>query len=148
MRRWLFGILFGLWAAPVFAQCPGELAVYKMPEAKGFSIRFSKQKHPKAWSNIQATLTTPTREFDFEFTASNGYSLNYMVILTKGIKIDQDLPILLLDKNLKALGLPEVGQTAPEYLIASALGPWLYYAGFEHQEYIPSGVWKLTSCHR
>ena len=119
-----------------------------MADAKGFSVSFSKQKNPKAWSNIQATLKTPTRHFDFEFTASNGYSQNYMVILTKRIKIDQELPIMFLDKQLKVLGLPEAGEAAPEFLIASALGPWLYYAGFKKQEFIPSGLWKFAGCQK
>jgi hypothetical protein len=146
MRRLVFSLGCWLMAAPALAQCPADLAIYSMAEADGFSINFSKQKHPKAWSNVQATLVTPTRHFDFEFTASNGYSINYMVILTKGIKIKQDLPIMFLDKDLKDLGLPEAGKAAPQYLIAAELGPWLYYAGFKHQEYIPAGVWRISGC--
>jgi hypothetical protein len=117
-----------------------------MADAEGFSISFSKQKNPKAWSNIQATLNTPTRHFDFEFTSSNGYSQNYMVILTKGIKIKKDLPIMFLDKDIKTQNLPQSGEDTPQYLIASELGAWLYYAGFKSQEYIASGAWKLLGC--
>ncbi len=146
MRRLFLSLVCAVLAGPALAQCPADLATYSMADAEGFSINFSKQKNPKAWSNIQATLNTPTRHFDFEFTASNGYSQNYMVILTKGIKIETELPIMFLDKDLKALNLPQSGEGAPQYLIASELGAWLYYAGFKTREYVPSGVWKLSGC--
>jgi hypothetical protein len=146
MRRLIFTLICGFAATPSFAQCPADLATYSMTGADGFSINFSKQKSPKAWSNIQANLTTPTRHFDFEFTASNGYSQNYMVILSKVIKIKQELPIIFLDKDLNALNLPQAGEAAPQFLIAPELGAWLYYARFKTQEYIPTGVWKLSGC--
>ena len=104
MRRLIVSLMCGLWAAPALAQCPADLATYSMADAERFSINFAKQKQPKTWSNIQATLNTPTRHFDFEFAASNGYSLNYLVILTKGVKIKRDLPIMLSRLKPQSLG--------------------------------------------
>ena len=148
MRNLITIFILSFTISPALAQCPAELAIYKHNESKDFSITFSKQKDPKAWSNLQATMKTPSRHFDFEFTASNGYSINYMVILTKGIKIEQDLPVLFLDHKLKSLDLPQAGNPAPEFIIASELGPWLYYAGFKKQEFIPTGIWKLGGCQK
>ena len=126
--------------------CNAEKASYHHMEDKSFSILFSKQKNPKAWSDIQATLHVPSRKLDFEFTASNGYEVLSMVLLTKDIEQNTVIAIGFLDKNLKSLGLPESGQAAAEYLYAPELGPWLWYAGLEPREYIPPGLWKLEKC--
>ena len=131
--------------APALA-CDAEHATYRHLEDKSFTISFSKQKHPKAWSNIQATLKTPARKLDFEFTASNGYEVLSMVLLTKGIEQSRDISINFLDKNLKSLHLPEAGKPAAEFLVAPELGVWLYYSGLDPQDYIPPGVWKLDTC--
>jgi hypothetical protein len=139
-----FGLLLAC-VAPSFA-CNAEKAVYHHLEEKDFSITFSQQKHPKSWSNILATLHLPSRKLDFEFTASNGYEILSMVLLTKGVKQERDIAISFLDRNLKSLQLPNAGEPAPEYLFTPELGLWLYYSGLEPQEYIPPGMWKLDRC--
>lgn len=131
--------------APALA-CDAEHATYHHLEDKSFTISFTKQKHPKSWSNIQATLKTPSRKLDFEFTASNGYEIQSMVLLTKGIEQDREIAILFLDKNLKPLHLPEAGEPAAAYIVAPELGLWLYYSGLNPQVYIPPGIWKLDRC--
>lgn len=138
------GVFMAL-AAPAVS-CTAEKAVYQHLEDKNFSISFSKQKDPKAWSDILASLQVPNRKLDFEFTASNGYEVISMVLLSKGIDQSQSISIGFLDKNLKSLGLPSSGEAAPEYLYAPELGPWLWYAGLEPREYIPPGLWKLEKC--
>ena len=146
MKRIAFALgTVTVWLSPALA-CDAEHATYQHLENKNFTIAFSKLKHPKAWSNIQATLKTPARKLDFEFTASNGYEVLSMVLLTKGIEQSRDLSINFLDKNLKALHLPEAGKPAPTYLVAPDLGVWLYYAGLNPQDYIPPGIWKLDKC--
>lgn len=126
--------------------CTAEKASYRHMEDQSFSISFSKQANPKAWSDIQASLHMPSRKLDFEFTASNGYEVLSMVLLTKDIEQNTVIAIGFLDKNLKSLRLPESGQAAAEYLYAPELGPWLWYADLEPREYIPPGLWKLDKC--
>lgn len=139
-----FGVVVAL-GGPALS-CNAEKATYRHMEDKNFTISFAKQKQPKAWSDIQATLHTPSRKLDFEFTASNGYEVQSMVLLTKSVKQDHDIAISFFNKSLKSLGLPESGELAPHYLFAAELGLWLYYAGLDPQDYIPPGMWKLEKC--
>jgi hypothetical protein len=128
------------------AGCLAENAVYRNLEDEQFSISFSEQKNPKAWSNILATLKTPHRNFDFEFTSSNGYAMQYMVLLSKNVKQDKDIEVDFLDKDLKDILLPQVGDAAPELIFAPQLGLWMWYANLKEQEFIPRGLWKLSDC--
>ncbi len=149
MKQFLLaGLIISTTTGAVFAACPASKANYQSLEDKTFTITFSEQKKPKSWSNVQATLHTPKRTLDFEFTASNGYEVQSMVLLTTGLKQDRDIDIKFLGKNLKLLSLPQSGDAAPAYLFAPNLGLWVWYAGLEPQEFVPPGLWKFVSCRK
>jgi hypothetical protein len=141
-------LIFAIWASSsVFAlACNSEMAHYQNSEDKAFKISFSKQKDPKSWSGVLLTMNTPHRKLEFEFTASNGYEVQSLVLLTKGIEQNGDLAVHFFDKNLKSMGLPQVGEPAPAYLFSPQLGLWFWYSGLSPQEYIPPAMWKLMPC--
>ena len=103
------------------AACTAERATYKLIETASFSLVFSKQKNPKAWSNIEATLKTPHRQLHFEFSAANGYPMNYLELLDKAPKQDKSLDIAFFDHALKTQGLPQTGEPAPRRRIVNAI---------------------------
>ena len=144
----LVGVIVCSSTFSAFAACPASKANYQSLEDKTFTITFSEQKKPKSWSNVQATLHTPKRKLDFEFTASNGYEVQSMVLLTTGLKQDHDIDIKFLDKNLKLLSLPQSSDAAPAYIFAPNLGLWVWYSGLEPQEFVPAGIWKFDSCRK
>jgi hypothetical protein len=147
--RIIFGaLLLSLSALSSFAACTSEFAEYRSLEDKNFMLSFAKQKNPKAWSNIQVTLKTPKQKLDFEFTASNGYSIQYLVLLNDGIEDSEDNIVDFFDKKLKIQLLPQVGHAAPEYVFAPKLGLWLNYTDAKHQEYLPRGIFKFDHCRK
>jgi hypothetical protein len=147
--RIIFGaLLLSLSALPSFAACNSEFAEYRSLEDKSFILSFTKQKNPKAWSNIQATLKTPKQKLDFEFTASNGYSMQYLVLLNEGIKDPEDNIVEFLNRKFRVQLLPQAGDAAPEYIFAPKLGLWLNYAEAKHQEYLPRGLFKFDHCRK
>jgi hypothetical protein len=148
IRSILSSILLLSLAASARAACKAEHAIYKHMEDANFSIIFSLQPQPKSWSNILATLQTPSRKLDFEFTESNGYGMQYLVLVSKGAEQNIDINVNLFDNDLKAQLLPQAGEQAPEFIIAPVLGQWLYYSKLEPQEFIPQGIWKFSSCNK
>jgi hypothetical protein len=146
MRHLIAALCFVFASQSSQAACMAEKAVYTNLEDQEFTLSFSKQENPKSWSNIQTTLKTPLHKYDFEFTASNGYSMQYMVLLTKGVKQDEDIVVDFFDANIKSLLLPNAGEAAPEYVFSSKLGLWLNYANAKDQEYLPRGMFKLSQC--
>ncbi len=146
MKKFVFAVCAIISTAGWAQACDASKAVYENTEDKAFTISFSKQKDPKSWSNILATLKTPHRKLEFEFTASNGYETQSMVLLTAGLKQDREVQIELFNKDLKSLGLPQVGERAAAYLFSRQLGLWLWYSGATPQEYIPPAMWTLKLC--
>ncbi len=148
MRLTLSALLLSLFAHTSFAACNAEYADYRSLEAPEFKLSFAKQKHPRSWSNIQLTLTTPKQKLDFELTASNGYSMQYLVLLTKGAKDSDDNIVDFFDKNLKDTLLPQAGDVAPAYVFAPNLGLWLHYTNTPEREYLPRGLFKFDHCRK
>jgi hypothetical protein len=145
--RLVFAVLsFVIATLPARADCLAEKATYVSLEDKDFTLTFAKQNNPKSWSNIQTTLKTPLRSYDFEFTASNGYSMQYMVLLTKGANQNENIAVDFFDKNLNNLLLPQAGEAAPEFVFSSQLGLWLNYTNKTDAEYLPRGMFKLDEC--
>lgn len=131
----------------IAADCTIEKATYTQPNAEGFSLTFRPATEPNAWSDLEATLTTPTREFKFSMTASNGYSFNYLVPTWKGAPEDTDFHLFLYGKDFATLELPNKGKPAPVAILAPDLGPLLYYSeAMKVQEYIPPEMWRITKC--
>jgi hypothetical protein len=149
LMRLIFAILLLSFSAQTsIAGCAAENAEYRSLEDRDFTILFAKQHHPHAWSTIQATLKTPKQKFDFEFTASNGYGMQYLALLNNDIKDQEDNVVDFYDKNLKELPLPQLGEEAPEFMSAPKLGLWLNYLDGRHQEYLPRGLFKFDHCRK
>lgn len=146
MKRFVFAVCAMMSSTGWAHACEASKAVYENTKDKAFTISFSKQKNPKSWSDILATLKTPHRKLEFEFTASNGYEVQFMVLLTKGLKQDREVEIEFFSKDLKSLQLPQAGETAAEYIFSRQLGLWLWYSGASPREYIPPAMWKLKAC--
>lgn len=142
--------LLAILSAPAFAaDCSIDKAVYtvKNPDAEGFSLTFRPAVEPNAWSDLQATLTTPSREYKFSLTASNGYSYNYLVPAWKDAPEDADFHLFLFDKDLAVLDLPAKGKPAAHAILTPELGSWLYYgAEGETRDFLPVGMWTLAKC--
>lgn len=130
------------------AVCNIEKATYIQPNAADFTLTFRPAKEPNSWSDLEATVKTPTREFKFSMTSSNGYSLNYLVPSWKDAPEDSDYKIYLYDKNLKTLELPGKGSVAPEAILMPEIGPMIYYSEpAKSQEYVPPEMWRLGKCN-
>jgi hypothetical protein len=129
------------------AACPADLAVYSHMERGDVSASLSKMQSPKSWSDIQFSINTPSKSYDYEFTASNGYSMQYLVPLPEVAEDDESegLSVTFFDEKLKVLELPQSGQPAPAYIFAPKVGAVIYY-GSETQEFVPIGMWKLSGC--
>lgn len=132
------------------AECAIDQVTYIQPEAAGYTLTFRPAAEPNAWSNLEATLKTPTREFKFSMTASNGYSFNYLVPSWKGAPEDTDYHLFLFDKDFKTLELPNKDVTAPAAILTPELGVWLYYGDINTsnaaQEYLPTDMWRSGGC--
>ena len=132
------------------AGCTIEQVTYTQTEAEGFTLTFRPAKEPNAWSNLEATLKTPTREFKFSMTASNGYSFNYLVPSWPGVSDDTSFSVHLYDKDFKTLELPNKGVPAPVAILTPELGTWLYYsentANPDIQEFLPADMWRPGTC--
>ncbi len=140
-------ILVGLISNARAADCSIETATYIQPNAAGFTLTFRPASEPNSWSDLEATVKTPTREFKFSMTASNGYSLNYMVPGWKDAPGDADFHLFLYDKNFTTLELPNKGSPAPEAILTPDMGPMVYYSEPEKvQEFLPSEMWRLGKC--
>ncbi len=131
----------------IAADCTIEKTTYTQPNAEGFSLTFRPASEPNAWSNLEATLKTPTREFKFSMTASNGYSFNYLVPAWKNAPLEANFRLFLYGKDFASLELPSKGTHAPIAILAPDLGPLLYYSeAIQVQEYIPPEMWRIGKC--
>lgn len=129
------------------ATCSIEKATYVQPDAKGFTLTFRPAAEPNSWSDLEATVKTPTREFKFSMTSSNGYSLNSLIPGWKDAPEDSDYKIFLYGKNYKTLELPRKGSAAPEAILIPEIGPMIYYSEpGKSQEYVPPEMWRLDKC--
>jgi hypothetical protein len=149
MKR-LCALPFLVLPLPAFATCPADLALYSNVEGGAYSMSLLKQAEPKAWSDIEITITGPDANLRYELTASNGYSRNYLVPIPLLAQDDEKegANIVFFDKDLKVLNLPQAGTPAPEYIFSADLGVQLYYSTNTTNKpvTIPTGMWKLSGC--
>jgi hypothetical protein len=140
-------LLMGLVSGGQAAVCSIEKATYIQPNAPGFTLRFRPASEPNSWSDLEATVKTPTKEFKFSMTSSNGYSLNYMVPSWKDAPEDAEFHLFLYGKDFATLELPSKGGLAPEAILTPDIGPMVYYIEPEKvQEYLPPEMWRLGKC--
>lgn len=142
-------------AAPP-AVCPIERAVFRLkstPDAA--TLRFIKALRPNAWSLLSAELNSRTtgRVYRFGFTASNGYSTQYLEPTTpKPAKPDEaGYAVYFFTAGMDAIDLPSLGKPAPSYVFLPDLGKRLYYAATgaspdAKREYIPTEMWQFAEC--
>lgn len=132
------------------ADCTIEQVTYTQPNAEGYTLTFRPSTNPNAWSNLEVTLKTPTREFKYSMTASNGYSSNYLVAVDGGEKEEASYHIHLYDKDFKTLDLPNNGVPAPEAILTPEIGQGLYYADINNnnasKEFLPADMWRRGKC--
>ena len=128
------------------ADCPMESATYIQRNAEGFSLVFRPAAEPNAWSDLEATLKTPSKEFKFSLTASNGYSFNYLVPSWQGAPEDSEFHLFLFDADLNTLELPAKGKPAAHAILTPEIGSWLNYGENTGGDYLPVGMWTVGSC--
>jgi hypothetical protein len=130
------------------AACSIEQAVYRIDGAAGFQITFRKAETLTAWSDLDAILTTPSRELVLGMTASNGYPEEFLVLEDPdgtGPADAGSFRFFSFDKGLQPQGLPSSDHVAPDYLLIPDLGSYLfYYSG--QQEFLPTGMWRRQGC--
>jgi hypothetical protein len=148
--KYIIAFVLAALPIPVKAACPAALAIYNNVEDDQFSLAFSKQQSPKAWSDIEISITGPNTNLLYELTASNGYSRSYLVPLPPQPS-DESNPganIVFFGKDLKVQDLPQSSQPAPEYIFSADLGVQLYYStnSAEKPIVLPTGMWKLSGC--
>jgi hypothetical protein len=149
VKSFIAAVLLAASAAPALsAECTIDQVTFVQPEAEGFTLTFRPAAEPNAYSNLEATLKTPTREFKFSMTASNGYSFNYLVPSWPDAPDDPSFHIFLYDKNFATLGLPNKGVAVPEAILTPELGSWLWYGGDVDtpREFLPADMWRAEGC--
>lgn len=149
------------------APCHTEKATYKpVKDDNGARLHFTAAKTPDAWSNLNLVLTSKRtgKVYRFRFTASNGYSSNYLIpVLDEAAKPTDDKTAAddnaaLLDMtafffaaNMKSLAIPRAGTTAPKYILLPRLGAALWYGSMNdkdipNREFIPNEMWVRDTC--
>lgn len=151
MNQAFAAALLILFATPALsAECTVDQVTYIQPDAEGFSLTFRPAAEPNAWSDLEATLKTPSREYKFTLTASNGYSFNYLVPAWKDAPEDADFRIFLFDSEFGTLDLPAKGAPAPVAILTPELGSWLYYGAINadspQRDYLPVAMWRTEGC--
>lgn len=140
-------LLIGMTSFARAAECAIDKATYIQANAQGFTLTFRPTKEPNAWSDLEATVKTPTQEFKFSMTASNGYSFNYLVPSWQGAPEDSNFHLFLFGKDFVPLDLPNKGSPAPEAILAPDVGPMIYYTeAMKVQEFLPPEVWRIGKC--
>lgn len=153
MRKALMiAALAQLAATPALAAtCTGSNARYAMAGADGFSLTLTPRAEPLAWSDLDVVVKTPTRQFRFSLTASNGYSYNYAVQEDPAPPAESDdsrddsQRIHFFNAKLDVLDLPQGKAPAPEMIFLPDFGGALWY-GAEPREFLPIGMWRLSGC--
>lgn len=154
MRKALMcAALLQITAAPaIAADCTGANARYAMTGADGFSLTLAPRPEPRAWSDLDVLLKTPTRQFRFGLTASNGYSYNYAVQeeppLPGGDDVasgDASQRIYFFDGKMDVTDLPQGKSPAPAMIFLPDFGGALWY-GSDPREFLPIAMWRLQGC--
>lgn len=154
MRKALMlAALVQLAATPALAaSCTGSNARYAMAGADGFLLTLTPRAEPLAWSDLDVVLKTPTRQFRFSLTASNGYSYTYAVQEEPAPPAgpddsgdDASQRIYFFNTKMDVLDLPQGKAPAPDMVFMPDFGGALWY-GFDPREFLPIGMWRLQDC--
>ncbi len=146
---WAVIAALGLAAPAQAAACTAERARYVMDGDANHRLEFSTAKARNAWSALVVTLSAKTGDRRFAFTASNGYSFNYLVPEDPTDKAadEASLRIFFFGQRLEPLDIPTAGDTPPAYIFAPDLGPLLWYGPQGGgSDYLPIGMWRFAGC--
>lgn len=156
MRALLFLLLASPALAAAPATCPIEKSVYQLKEAPaGTTLRFQKAAKPNAWSRLEAVIHSPAtgRTWRFSYTASNGYSTQYLVQeAPKPTSEDNSgSPLYLFTAALTSINLPQPGEPAPRYAFLPDIGKSFWYGTVSpapkvKREFLPTELWELSAC--
>lgn len=134
------------------APCTGSNARYALAGADGFSLTLTPRAEPMAWSDLDVVVKTPTRQFRFSLTASNGYSYNYAVQEDPAPPAESDdsgddasQRIYFFSAKAEVLDLPQGKAPAPDMIFLPDFGGALWY-GTEPREFLPIAMWRLEGC--
>ncbi|HMQ58263.1 MAG TPA: hypothetical protein PKE65_06925 [Rhizobiaceae bacterium] len=136
--------------------CVSEHAVYAVNGQDGRPVgklRFSVDPEPRAWSDLLVIVadTENGRSWTFHLTASNGYSLNYLLPQDEAA-FSESLRIFFFRKDahgaLKTVAIPQSGEPAPDALFTPTLGLELWYATNvdANRTHFPAEIWYRTAC--
>jgi hypothetical protein len=135
-------------SAPAFSgDCPADGATYQIGKEPGFTFSLAKSAEQANASDLSATLKTPTRHWDFDFTASNGYSFNYLLPRQVSEAEEDGYRIYFWDEAFQPLDIPQSSGKAPAYVFAPEIGLSLWY-GVGEREFLPIAMWRLQPCRR
>jgi len=158
--RSLLAALICVSALPVAAwgqavDCPMERAVYTIPGHDGHEFGFPLADHPALQTALAPTLRSHEsgNTYRFDYSASMGYSLQYLVPVAQPPLIDDaaagsSLGLFFFDEALNSVSLAPEGEQAPAYLFVPELGRFLWYdvALPEGREALPTEIWHLSDC--
>lgn len=150
--------VFGL-ATPVEAdECPAKGAVYTIEDPEtgepAAHARLFEREHPGAWSGLGLEVTdiATSRSWSFSFTASNGYSVDYLVP-DEGVEgLEEASQVVFLarqaDGRLRRAPIPQTHDPAPEAFLVPRLGVEIWYGTSvsSDRSYLPLDVWHRTGC--
>lgn len=151
-------------AAPALS-CPAERAIYRLRDAPGAALRIFKPPHPQnAYSDLAAIVDFEGERYWFAFSASMGYSRNYVgrthdmieAARREGSGEDANDPppqapefegseISFFDADYDVSErIPQLGDPAPAYIYASGIGSAIWYSVPRRQ--LPIQMWDLAEC--
>lgn len=151
-------------ARPEALSCVAERAVYANRAQPNAELRIFKPPHAQnAASDLAARVAFEGETYWFAFTASNGYSHNYvgrtgdMIEAARREDAAEDdgeehqepeydgSEIVFFDPDYNVLeNIPQSGEPAPAHIIATGIGSAIWYS--EPRRLVPIAMWDLKSC--
>lgn len=139
------------------AACLARDAVYAIaaPERDAGEARLAPLEHPQTYSDLGLVISDPAngRSWRFTFTASNGYSMNYILPDPPDeIAFPNALHVFFFREDkagrLVPVDIPQAGDVAPDALFMPELAVSLWYetSGEKNRTALRTGLWYRSSC--
>jgi hypothetical protein len=138
--------------------CQFEGATYLLPSNTEFELTIKAVSGEDPRYPLGVVLTQPSqgRSWQFEVTASNGYSSEYLVARFKGL--EDSLKFFFIEKSdlkvrVQLMWMPKPQAEAPIGLLIPELGPSMHYSSNldpsiadGERVTIPTEIWMLSKC--